>query len=76
MARMTICSFLKTSFNFKIGWTPLHLAAFHGHEGTAKILLEHGPNIDLQDQVLLFFFQFFQFFIWLVIVVIWEIFFF
>ena len=38
--------------------TPLHLAADKGFEEIVKILLEHGSNIDLQNQVLIFSFSF------------------
>ena len=34
---------------------PLHIAAANGCEEVVKILIEHGSNIDLQDQVLIFF---------------------
>jgi len=32
--------------NPKQGWAPLHYAAFEGHAGTAKLLLERGANKD------------------------------
>ena len=44
--------FLKLLF-VKFGWTVLHLAAFTGKEGIVKILVGHGPNVDLQDKVLI-----------------------
>ena len=44
--------FLKLLF-VKFGWTVLHFAAFTGKEGIVKILVGHGPNVDLQDKVLI-----------------------
>ena len=37
------------------GNTPLHYAADEGFEEIMKILVEHGANIDLQNEVLIFF---------------------
>ena len=46
----------------KCGQTAFHFAAFNGYEETVKILIEHRPDVDLQDDVLisliLFFFSF------------------
>ena len=36
--------------------TALHRAVSDGSEEIVKILIEHGSNVDLQDQVLIFFF--------------------
>ena len=47
--------FLKLLFG-KWGWTALHLAAQKGFEEIVKILLEHGSNVDLQNNVLIFIF--------------------
>ena len=48
----------------KNGWTVLHIAASKGFEEIVKILLEHGSNFRLQNNVLIFFF-FFQFYLFL-----------
>jgi ankyrin repeat protein len=32
------------------GWTPLHLAAFFGHAPIAKLLLEHGANVQARSR--------------------------
>ena len=48
--------FLTTFFLLKDGMTALHFAAGEGFEQIVKILIEHGSNVDLQDQVLIFFF--------------------
>ena len=45
----------------KHGWTALHHAADYGFEEVANILLEHGSSVDLQDEVLIFFFCLFSF---------------
>ena len=37
-------------------WTPLHKAAFNNFEQIVKILLEHGANVELPNQVLIFLF--------------------
>ena len=44
------------------GRTPLHWAAYIGFEESVKILVEHGSNINLQDQVLIFSFYLFSHF--------------
>ncbi len=31
------------------GWTPLHLAAQHGHLEVARLLLDHGANVHLRS---------------------------
>ena len=56
-------------FNAKGGFTPLHIAAFQGHEQIVQILLEQRePNVDLETKVILlivsffFTFSFFYFF--------------
>ena len=46
----------------KIGLAALHKAAFNGFKEIVKILVEHGANVDLQDNVLIFFFLFVGFF--------------
>ena len=50
------CSFFNNSFLLKDGWTALHYAVRQGVEQIAKILVENGANLDLQTQVLIFFF--------------------
>ena len=50
--------FLTTFFLLKNGMTALHLAAFNGFEQIVKILIEHGANVHLQDQLVFFFFDF------------------
>ena len=40
----------------KYGRTALHRAAYYGFEEIVKILLEHGANGDLQEEVLIFLF--------------------
>ena len=47
---------LTSSFMLKYGNTALHIAAWRGYEPIAKILIEHGSNVHLQDQVLIFLF--------------------
>jgi len=32
------------------GWTPLHIAAFKGHAGMVKILLERGARKNIKDK--------------------------
>jgi ankyrin repeat protein len=32
------------------GWTPLHLAAYHGYNNVIKYLLEHGGNPNVMDE--------------------------
>ena len=59
--------FLFFFLNVKTGATPLHIAAFKGHEQIVQILLEKGnSNVDLETKVLLlivsFFFHFLSFF--------------
>ena len=34
----------------KIGWIPLHMAAFHGRVGVAQVLLDHGANATLETK--------------------------
>ena len=46
--------FFTTFFLLKGGWTALHFAASKGFEQVVRVLLEHGSNVDLQDQVLIF----------------------
>ena len=46
-------SFLKLFF-VKSGWIALHYAAEKGSEEIVKILIEHGSNVNLQDEVLFF----------------------
>ena len=54
--------FLTTFFLLKSGWTALHNAAWKGFEQIAKILVEHGSNVDLQtSEVLIFIFISFVF---------------
>ena len=45
----------------KVEQTALHNAASKGFEQIVKILIEHGSNVDLQNQVLIFFFLLFIF---------------
>ena len=50
-------SFLNFVFIFvQYGMTTLHKAAEKGFEESVKLLIEHGSKVDLQDQVLIFFF--------------------
>ena len=50
-------SFLSFVFIFvQYGMTTLHKAAEKGFEESVKLLIEHGSKVDLQDQVLIFFF--------------------
>ena len=59
-----ILFFCKISFD-QYGWTPLHFATLEGYEEIVKILIEHGSNVDLQEDVdFLFFFYLFSHF-WL-----------
>ena len=57
--------FLKKFIMLKYGKTALHFAAYSGFEEILKILLKSGSDIDLQDEVLIFFsffvFYFFSF---------------
>lgn len=32
------------------GWTPLHLAAYFGHKDVAHLLLNHGADLDIQNE--------------------------
>ena len=45
----------------KYGLTVLHIAAHNPSEQIVKILIEHGANVHLQDQVFIFFFFDFDF---------------
>ena len=51
----SVLFFLSVLF-VKDGMTPLHKAADNSFEGIAKILIEHGSNVDLQDNVFDFLF--------------------
>ena len=53
--RCLCCSVFYLLF-VKDGKTALHYAAEKGFEEIVKFVLEHGSNVDLQDQVLIFFF--------------------
>ena len=33
------------------GWTPLYLAAFNGHEGVVRLLLDSKAAVDIADKV-------------------------
>ena len=50
--------FLTTFFLLKDGKTALHRATEKGFEQIVKILVEHGPNVDFLDPVLIFSFLF------------------
>ena len=50
--------FLTTFFLLKYGWTALHYAADRGFEHIVKILVEHRPNVHLQEKVLILIFDF------------------
>ena len=54
--------FLKNFFFVQFGATALHFAAEKGFEEVVKILIKHEASIDLQDEVLIFFFIFFTLF--------------
>ena len=63
---MIICFILLKVLFVKDGETALHLVAKGGdYEKVAKILVEHGCNVDLQDTVLNFFFFSFLFVVFL-----------
>ena len=47
--------FLTTFFLLKRGDTALHTAAWKGFEQIVKILVEHGSNINIQNEVFIFF---------------------
>lgn len=32
------------------GWTPLHLASYFGHKNVAEVLLNHGADVDIQNE--------------------------
>ena len=49
--------FLSLFLFLQNGWTALHFAARKGFEDIVKILVEHGSNIQLEDQVFIFFFD-------------------
>jgi len=34
----------------RYGYTPLHLAAFHGNKGVAELLIENGANVELPSK--------------------------
>ena len=53
--------FLTAFFLLKNGMTALDLAASNGFEQIVKILIEHGANVHLQEQLVFFFFDFFYF---------------
>lgn len=36
-------------FGIRFTWSPVHVAAFHGHLKTLEFLIEKGGNIELQD---------------------------
>ena len=52
------CFFLNF-FLLKYGCAPLHHAAVAGFKEIAKILIEHGSNINIQTNVLIFFYSFY-----------------
>ena len=54
------CCFFNNFFLLKFGKTALHFAALNGFEQIVKILVEHGSNVHLQDQV-----SFFYLLLWL-----------
>ena len=54
-------------FFVKGGRTALHFAAQCGFEEVVKILIEHGSNIDLQDQVLILFYFLIFIYLWLIV---------
>ena len=52
--------FFESSFCFQDQQAALHFAAYKGFKDIVKILLQHGgSNVNLQDQVLIFFSFFF-----------------
>ena len=54
---VTFFSFLKQLLSlFKNGKTALHCAAFKGFKEIVEILIEHGSNVNLQANFLVFFY--------------------
>ena len=42
-------------FQYQLGWTPLHRAAFLNKVEVARVLVEAGANIDVPDEVMICF---------------------
>lgn len=47
--RINTCTFYH--LHEQSGWTPLHSAALIGHVDTARLLLEHGADVNTRDMV-------------------------
>ena len=43
------CAFITLLQN---GWTPLHFACYEGHTEVVEILIKHGAQLDIRDEVL------------------------